>query len=142
MHHSQKLQKIFPVAEGDYAQGLSCSVEREYCPHCLKYIGPCGNPVWGTGNPSVLILVAYAVAVAEKAQVVAIGAHAGDHFIPNPCCYYAPCTTSSCSPLDPQPASCFHWRDFFDLCRPRPARRGSAPARGSRPLRRPGRRSP
>jgi hypothetical protein len=36
----------------------------------------------------MLILVAYA-------QVVAIDAHAGDHFIPNPCCYYAPCTTFS-----------------------------------------------
>src|SRR3989440_11065084 len=36
MHHAQKLQKIFPVAEGDHAQGPSCSVEREYCPHCLK----------------------------------------------------------------------------------------------------------
>src|SRR2546421_7721805 len=36
MHYAQKLQKIFPVAEGDYAQGPSCSVEREYCPHCMK----------------------------------------------------------------------------------------------------------
>src|SRR5438067_3397505 len=36
MHHAQKLQKIFPVAEGDHAQGPSCSVEREYCPHSLK----------------------------------------------------------------------------------------------------------
>src|SRR5437764_5231674 len=34
MQHAQKLQKIFPVAEGDHAQGPSCSVEREYCPHC------------------------------------------------------------------------------------------------------------
>jgi len=36
MHHAQNLQKIFPVAEGDHAQGPSCSVEREYCPHSLK----------------------------------------------------------------------------------------------------------
>src|SRR5438874_11517797 len=36
MHHAQKLQKIFPVAEGDHAQGPSCSVEREYCPHCFN----------------------------------------------------------------------------------------------------------
>src|SRR2546429_3099070 len=34
MPHAQNLQKIFPVAEGDHAQGPSCSVEREYCPHC------------------------------------------------------------------------------------------------------------
>ncbi|MFL5589924.1 MAG: hypothetical protein ACJ8DI_20060, partial [Ktedonobacteraceae bacterium] len=36
MHHAQNLQKIFPVAEGDHAQGPSCSVEREYCPHYHK----------------------------------------------------------------------------------------------------------
>ncbi len=36
MHHAQKLQKIFPVAEGDHSQGPSCSVEREYCPHCFN----------------------------------------------------------------------------------------------------------
>jgi len=36
LHHAQNLQKIFPVAEGDNAQGPSCSVEREYCPHSLK----------------------------------------------------------------------------------------------------------
>ncbi len=29
---AQTLQKIFPVAFGDHAQGPSCSVEREYCP--------------------------------------------------------------------------------------------------------------
>ncbi len=32
LHYAQKLQKIFPVAEGDPSQGLSCSVEQEYCP--------------------------------------------------------------------------------------------------------------
>src|SRR5947209_13806197 len=31
MHYAQQLQKIFPVAGGDHAQGSSCSVEREYC---------------------------------------------------------------------------------------------------------------
>src|SRR2546430_9431368 len=36
MHHAQKLQKIFSVAEGDHFQGSSYSVEREYCPHCLN----------------------------------------------------------------------------------------------------------
>jgi len=36
MPHAQNLQKIFPVAEGDHAQGPSCSVEREYCHHWLK----------------------------------------------------------------------------------------------------------
>ncbi len=39
MHHAQKLQKIFPVAEGDHAQGPFCSVEREYCPPLKKSQG-------------------------------------------------------------------------------------------------------
>src|SRR3989440_3584708 len=36
MPHAQNLQKIFPVAEGDHAQGPSSSVERKYCPHGLR----------------------------------------------------------------------------------------------------------